>query len=320
MKRKAAQVAQVDAAMMGNLALTTCIYRRNQMFSKPRLTIFMLLSFALIVLHAEETLAEADISYGDNSKAGQFIQVNGIRLYYETYGMGQAMLLVHGNGGSIAVMCHQIEHFSKEYKVMAVDTRGHGKSELGEGRLTYDQMAEDLNLFLDKLNLQSVYVVGWSDGGILGLLLAMRHPDKVGKLALMGASLRPDGLYNWALERVMQDLVRVESMISQGDQTKPWQAIRQHLLLLIEQPNIPTVRLKAVQAPTLVMAGDRDIIIDNHTLEVFHALPKANLCIFPGATHMFPYEHPLLFNQTVDAFFQNPFKCPDSKESISRFY
>ena len=282
----------------------------------------MLLSLALIALHVEEALSEAEISYGDNSKAGQFIKVNGIRLYYETYGSGPAMLLIHGNGGSIKVMCHQIEHFSKKYKVVVADSRGHGKSELGAGRLTYDQMAEDLNLFLDKLNLQSVYVLGWSDGGILGLLLAIRHPGKVSKLALMGASLRPDGAYNWALERAMQNIVHVESMISQGDQTMPWQAIKQRLLLMLEQPNISTSRLKAVQAPTLVMAGDRDIIIDSHTLEIFHALPKAkaHLCIFPGATHMLPFENPSLFNQTVDAFFQNPFRCPDSKEVIPRFY
>jgi len=263
------------------------------------------------------TPENVEMPYGDNSEGGQFIQVNGIRLYCETYGKGPPLLLIHGNGASINAMRYQIECFSRRYHVIAADSRGHGKSELGTGRLTYEQMAEDLNQLLERLNLKPVHIVGWSDGGILGLLLAMEHPEKVGRLALMGASLRPDGAYDWAPEGVTRDLAHVESMISEGDVSKPWQAIRQQLLLCIEQPNIPTFRLRAVQAPTLVMAGDRDIIRDTHTLEIFHALPNAQLCIFPGATHGIPRENPAQFNKTVDFFLENPFRCPDSKNGFT---
>jgi len=255
--------------------------------------------------------------YGENSEVGRFVQVNGIRLYYETYGSGPPLLLIHGNGGSIEAMRHQIEYFSKEYHVVVADSRGHGKSGLGAEPLTYVQMAEDLNLLLERLNLQSVYVLGWSDGGILGLLLAMKHPEKARKLAIMGANLRADGSYQWlSYEEIQRLQARIDSKISQGDQSKPWRRIKQHTLLVVEQPNIPAFQLEAVRAPTLVMAGDKDVIRDDHTLEIFHALPNAHLCIFPGATHMIPWEDPSAFNQTVESFFKTPFHRPDTKEVI----
>ena len=274
------------------------------------------------VLYAgeEPTLPEIEIPYGENEEAGQLIQVNGIRLYVETYGKGPSVLLIHGNGGSIIEMRYQIKHFSKQYKVIVADSRGHGKSALGTKRLTYEQMAEDYNRVLERLNLRSVHIVGWSDGGNIGLLLAMKHPDKVNKLAIMGAALRPDGAYDWAPHGTQRDLSIVESKISQGDTSKPWNAIRQQLIMLLEQPNIPTFSLKAVKAPTLVMAGDRDIIRDEHTLEIFHSLPNAQCCIFPGSTHAIPQEDPNLFNQIVETFLQNPFHCPESEDFFDEPY
>ncbi len=123
------------------------------------------------------------VPYGDNAAAGAYASIHGIKLYYETYGTGQPMLQIHGNGLSISSMGHQIAFFSPHCKVIVADSRGHGKSEIGADRLTYEQMAEDLNALLEKLKTKPVNVLGWSDGGIIGLLLTIRHPDKVGKLA-----------------------------------------------------------------------------------------------------------------------------------------
>jgi len=260
-----------------------------------------------------------DPPYGDNVGAGRVVEVNGIDLYFETYGDGPVLLLIHGNGDSIKGMSHQISHFSTRYRVLVVDSRGHGKSGLGTAHLTYEQMAEDYNALLEQLGLQSVRVLGWSDGGIIGLLLAMQHPEKIGRLAIMGASLRPDGAYDWAPAGVKRGLAYVEERIAKSDPSKPWHAIKQQLLLCLEQPNIPTFALADVQVPTLVMAGDRDIIRDDHTLEIFHALPKAQLCIFPGATHGIPVEDPQRFNQVVDTFFEKPFQLPDSEDGFRAF-
>jgi pimeloyl-ACP methyl ester carboxylesterase len=254
--------------------------------------------------------------YGDNRNASTIEEVNGIKLYVETYGKGQPMLQIHGNGESIASMGYQIQYFSNRYRVIAADSRGHGKSEMGSGRLTYEQMADDLNALLEKRGLKSVYVLGWSDGGILGLLLAIRHPDKVGRLAIMGANLNPAGAYEWALDLVAAKEKQIDQMIAKGDTSQPWARLKQYFDLLGKQPNIPVAQLKAIMVPTLVMAGDRDVIADVHTLEIFHNLPNSQLAIFPGATHMIPWQNPELFNRTVETFFAKPFTKPDTRDIL----
>ncbi len=255
-----------------------------------------------------------DPPYGSNESTGRFQELNGIKLYFETYGKGPAMLQIHGNGQSISAMGNQIKFFSEQYQVVAADSRGHGKSEMGAGRLTYEQMAEDANALLQALGLKDVYVLGWSDGGIVGLLLAINHPDKVAKLAIMGANLNPSGAYDWARAWVAKQERLVDAMIKKADTSQPWSVYKQQLDLLGKQPNIPAEKLKSVSAPTLVMAGDKDVIRDAHTLQIFHDLPKAQLCIFPAATHMIPWQDPALFNLTVETFFRNPFSRPDTKE------
>ena len=127
-------------------------------------------------------------------------------MYYEIYGTGEPLLIIHGNGGSIKKFLYQIPYFSKNYKVVLADSRAQGKSVDGGDSLSYEMMADDLNALLDTLRMDSCYVIGWSDGGINGLLLAMRHPEKVKKLAVTGANLWPDTtavdafVYNWAMK------------------------------------------------------------------------------------------------------------------------
>jgi len=264
----------------------------------------------------EAAREDGEIAYGDNSEAGRFLYVNGIQVYVETYGSGPPMLLIHGNQDSIHAMRYQIQYFAEEYKVVAIDSRGHGKSEMGSGRLTYEQMAEDTNAVLERLGLRSVYVLGWSDGGIIGIMLGIRHPEKVAKLAVMGANLRPEGAYQWAIDSCDNWIEHLDAMIAQGDQTRPWKKERQYFGLLREQPDISVESLGTLQAPTLVMAGDEDIVRPEHTLEMYRAPPNAHLCIFPGATHGIPVEDPALFNQITGAFFRNPFKRPTTKEEM----
>src|ERR1700730_7896915 len=144
------------------------------------------------ITHAQLPDLKFAIPYGSNQAIGKYADLNGIKMYYEIYGQGKPLLLIHGNGGSIKNMGFQIQYFSRYYRCIIGDSRAHGKSGVGEGRLTYEQMADDWAALLDNLKIDSAYVIGWSDGGILGLLLAIHHPKKVSKLAAMGANLWPD--------------------------------------------------------------------------------------------------------------------------------
>ena len=252
--------------------------------------------------------------YGQNAAVGKSAGINGIKLYYETYGKGKPLLLIHPNSGSIASMSSQIPSYSEHYQVIAPDSRGHGRSDLGEGKLTYTQMAEDLNQLLDRLGVKSAHVVGWSDGGIIGLLLAIHHPDRVEKLAIMGANLNPAGAHDWAQEWVSKQVVQVDARIAGGDPSPGLRAARQQLDLLGKQPDIPEKDLGRIKSPVLVMAGDRDVIRNEHTLAIFDHITKAQLEIFSGATHMIPVEDPERFNKAVLDFLQQPFRRPDTKD------
>jgi len=253
-------------------------------------------------------------AYGSNPGAGASFVAGGTRFYFESYGAGAPMLLIHGNGQSIESFKEQIGEFAIHHRVIAMDSRGQGKSQLGTARLTYELMAEDSNALLDNLGLKNVDVLGWSDGGIIGLLLAIHHPDKVGMLAVMGANIQPDGAYQWAVEGIARMRKRIEAQLPGAKNPEALQFQLQLLDLLGNQPHIPLSDLAKIQIPTLIMAGDRDVIRDEHTLSLFHAIQKSQLAIFPGATHMIPEEDPARFNKTVLDFFDKPFAMPDSKD------
>lgn len=258
--------------------------------------------------------AATDTTYGDNPVAGHTFVFNGTRFYYEMYGEGVPLLLIHGNGDSIKSFKHQIGEFAINHRVIAMDSRGQGKSELGTAALTYDQMAEDTNALLDHLALKRVKVLGWSDGGIIGLLLAIRHPEKVAMLAVMGANLQPDAAYPWAVAGIARVRKRITAKLAGSSDPNPLRLQLQLLDLLANQPHIPLKDLATIAVPTLVMAADRDVIRDEHTLSMFHALPESQLAIFPGATHDIPEQDPARFNRTVLDFFDKPFAMPDTKD------
>ncbi|QJE98266.1 alpha/beta fold hydrolase [Luteolibacter luteus] len=252
--------------------------------------------------------------YGKNPKAGKTAKVNGIGLYYETYGGGQPLLLLHPNGGSIETMAPQIRHFALSFLVIAVDSRGHGRSGKGEGTLNYEQMAEDIDMLLDSLELKSVNIVGWSDGGILGLLLAIHHPDKVGKLAIMGANLTPDGIEPWLIDFIQAEKKRMNEQAAEKGPNAAISLELEKMDLMLKQPDIPASDLKKIASPVLVMAGDRDVIRNEHTLLIFQSIPKSQLQIFSGATHMISNEDPKRFNDAVRIFLTKPFKQPDTRD------
>ena len=267
-----------------------------------------LLTIIILMLAAQMALAKSSsdtIHYGNNAKATHYINTRGFRLYYETYGSGKPLLMIHGNGGNGGVFTLQIPYFAQHYKVILPDSRAQGKSTDESDTLTYEMMADDMNALLDTLHLDSCYVIGWSDGGINGLLLAIRHPGKVKKLAVTGANLFPDSS---ALGNFYKEGLAYEDTLK----SKPQTALVKHQFKLVHmmnvEPHITSDQLKTIHCPTLVIGGDHDIIQPAHTLLIAQAIPHSYLWIVPHSGHATLQEHPDDFNRTVNDFFSHDYK------------
>lgn len=250
------------------------------------------------------------VRYGANTVAGRTFTHDGVKLYYEVYGAGEPLLLVHGNGGSIADLGAQMAHFRKRYKVIAMDSRDQGRSGDSPDKLTYEKMTDDLAALLDHLKAGPVNVLGWSDGGIEALLLGIRHPAKVKKIAAMAANLNPsEDAFRPDVIAVIKSMI---DAIPAADRDTP-QGRRQLKVtgMMLDEPHIEVKALEAITAPTLVLASDHDVIRDEHTVEIYHHIPNSQLAIFPNATHMVPFDDPASFNATVERFFRTPFVKKD---------
>lgn len=243
---------------------------------------------------------------GRNPKAGHFADLRGVKLYYEVYGSGKPVLFVHGNGGSMRDFKHQLHAFAKSYKVILVDSRAQGRSEDKRDSLSYEMMADDLHALLEHLKIDSCNVVGWSDGGINALLLALRHPEKVRKLAATGANLWPDStaLDPWLYKKILEwdaDLTK-----QMADPVKRNQRKLMHLMAV--QPNITLEQLHEVHCPSLIIGGDHDVIIPEHTVQIARAIPKSYLWILPNSGHSTLVHYAVEFNRITMEFFEKPFR------------
>lgn len=273
------------------------------------LSILLLLTLSFSGFAQQQKKTTPAIKYGDNPKAGKYFSTGGIKLYYETYGQGKPLLLIHGNGGSIRDWRYQIPYFSKSFKVIAVDSRAQGKSVDSSNVLNYEMMADDFDALLTHLKIDSAYIIGWSDGGINGLLLAIRHPGKVKKLAITGANLVPDAsaISEDGTKAITADLAKLRAA-TQDATTK--NTIK--LLHMMEvEPNIPLTDLHKIQCPVLVMGGDFDVIKPAHTLQIFENIPQAYLWIFPESGHGVVHRYRNEFNKKVQHFFTHPYKKPN---------
>jgi pimeloyl-ACP methyl ester carboxylesterase len=254
---------------------------------------------------AAPTLARAP-HYGTNAAAGHTFVHDGVALYYEVYGNGEPLLLVHGNGGSIASLAAQIEYFRGRYQVIAMDSRDHGRSGDSAGRLTYEKMADDLAALLDHLEVDPVDVLGWSDGGIEALLLGMRYPEKVKRLVAMAPNLNPseDALYPETIALMHEVL---DSMSDEERDTPEGRRELKATEMMLEEPNIDVSELAAIEAPTLIMVGEHDVIRPEHAVDIYEHLPYGTLKILRNATHTAPQDDPARFNRTVERFFRRSF-------------
>jgi pimeloyl-ACP methyl ester carboxylesterase len=238
------------------------------------------------------------------AKKSGYAPVNGIKLYYAIYGKGQPLLLLHGGLGTADYWGDQVPVFAKRYQVIVVDSRGHGRSTRDDKPYTYDLMASDVLALLDFLKIKRVALVGWSDGGIIGLDIAINHPDRLTKLFAFGANYNPAGVrpdignsavFNRYITQAGQDYTRLSTTPTEyesflGAISKMWET----------EPNYSQDQLRHISVPTAISDGEHDEAIRrDHTEEMARLIPNAKLIILPDASHFAMWQQPAAFNKAV---------------------
>ena len=232
--------------------------------------------------------------YGKN-KTGKYIDVNDAKIYYEEYGQGEPLIFLHGNNGSIEDFYQQIPFFAKQYRVIAIDTRGQGKStDLTNTPYTYEAFANDLLQVVQKLNLKKVNLIGWSDGGNTALIFNAQHPVLINKIVTIGAVLNHNGVS----EELIENLKNLASNPSENTNSRLIQ-------LMLNEPNITKAELSKIQNPVLVIAGEKDEVKESHTKEIQQNISKGELLIIPNSTHYVPFEQPKTLNDAILKFLRN---------------
>ena len=221
-----------------------------------------------------------------------------IQLHYIEQGQGRPLILLHGNGESCDYFEHQIPCFSEDYRVIAIDTRGHGQSPRGESPFTIKQFAEDLRSFMDEKGMEKAILLGFSDGGNIALTFALKYPDRVEKMVVDGANLFPSGvkpLYQWPIEIGY----RIAKLFAKKSEKAKQNA--EMLGLMVNEPHIEPSELASLTMPVLVVAGNKDMIKESHTRLIYKSLPNAQLTILEG-DHFVANKNPDAFNQVVSEF------------------
>ncbi|MGN1194736.1 MAG: alpha/beta fold hydrolase [Acutalibacteraceae bacterium] len=228
----------------------------------------------------------------------KFCTLESVKLAYIEEGTGEPLILLHGNGESSEYFQYQLDFFSRFFRVIAVDSRGHGKSERGTGELTLQKIADDLLEFMDRLSIEKANILGFSDGGNIALLFALKHQDRIHKLVVDGANLNTSGVLG-----VFQAGVVIGHALLSLPAKRSQEALlkREIISLMIDQPNITSEQLSKVTVPSLVLAGTHDIIKHGHTERIFAYLQNSRLCFIPG-DHMIAKNNPDEFNKTVYEF------------------
>lgn len=221
-----------------------------------------------------------------------------IKLYYQEEGNGEPLILLHGNGEDSFYFKNQIDYFQSRYHVIALDTRGHGKSPRGDAPFTIEQFSCDLYNFMQMHQILNAVILGFSDGANIAMKFAMKHPDMVKALILNGGNINPAGV-----KRTVQIPIEIGYKIARWFADKSTDAKRnaEMLGLMVNEPNIKPSELSLITMPVLVICGTKDMIKDSHTKEIAEHLPNAKQTIVRG-NHFIANKNPAAFNQAVDAF------------------
>ena len=232
-------------------------------------------------------------------------EIRGHRMYYAVRGSGPTLLLLHGGGDSGEHSFEQqLDVFSQQHRIIAPDQVGQGRTPDVAGPLSYSSMEQDTATLLKALKLKRVDMVGFSDGGILALMLAVREPGLVRRLVISGVNVSPEGLTAESLQGLRE-----------SQSAKPKTVAEKLAKLWLTSPTeseLSLDMLSKIERPVLVISGDRDAITLEHTLQIFQALPQAELCVLPGTDHLTFSGRPEWLNPIIGAFLDRPEKISEA--------
>ena len=233
-----------------------------------------------------------------------YAKVNGVEIYYAVYGSGKPLILLHGGLGNTDYWGSQIGPFSAKYQVITIASRGHGRSTRDDQPYSYHLMASDVLVVMDFLSIKKANLVGWSDGGNIGLDIAINHPERLIKLFAFGANFNPSGVketvendptFGAYVERTAADYAKLSKTPKQFDDF-----VAQISEMWAKQPNFTPDQLKSIKIPVAVADGEHDEAIKlEHTKQMAAFIPKSTLIIMPNLSHFAMWQDPKVFNEAV---------------------
>lgn len=269
------------------------------------------LTILILILIQLPFLASGQINYGSNN--GKYLTIRGTKIYYEEYGKGTPLILLHGGLGNIADFGKCIPILSENFRVIAIDQPGLGRSEYADSLLSYPLLADYYSKAIDLLQIDSAYVLGWSDGADVALILAKNRPDKIKKIVVSGASYKLEGATKETVEswRKVSDTIwvakNIQGWIEDYEKKSPtgnWKRyVTEVKKMWFEEIYFPKSVLEAIKIPTLVVYGDRDAYTLELGLEIHNAIKNSQFCIIPNCSHNVFGEKPELISQISIDFF-----------------
>ncbi len=240
-----------------------------------------------------------------------YAPVNGIKMYYAVYGEGDPILLIHGGLASSDYWANQVAALSKTHKVIVADSRGHGRSSWTKEPIGYHLMASDYLALLDYLKIPKAAIVGWSDGGIIGLDIAMHHPERVTKLFAHAANVTTDGVKP-GLDKTPAFGAFIKRSAGEHQRLSPAPLQNKAFLKLIEkmwatEPNWTKAQISQIRVPTAIVLGDHDEAIKrDHTETMAHTIPGAKLIILKDVSHFAMLQDPDAYTKAILDFLAGP--------------
>jgi pimeloyl-ACP methyl ester carboxylesterase len=244
---------------------------------------------------------------------GEYADVGEVSMWYAEEGSGEPLVLLHGGLCTNETWAAQTPAFAEHFRVIAPERRAHGHTPDVAGPLTYTAMATDMIRFLDGVVDRPAHLVGFSDGGVVALMIAIARPDLVARLVAIGANYDTTGIAPEILEtfaHMAPDNAEMATLRALYEAHSPdgpehWPIVfRKFVELMQREPNISLEELARIAAPTLVLVGDDDLVSIEHTVALFRAIPNSELAVIPGTSHAVAKEKPVIFNHVVLDFLQ----------------